>query len=231
MVKVSDLIISENIEVVKRPPKKRKDAAEPSTRPAKKTTAATGDREPAVVIVGENSHTSATLGGSRASAIPVGVPSRGVTIVTTPRGQGVTAFPDNSVTGSSLFNLHHVPSKAAGEDKRDSGARWCSEWEVNVNDRCKNPLVAQELLVHSVLPRDSTYGRKLTPGELMQSASVSWASTTAFFAEMIQRYGHFMKNYEPPAEFQKKIANLEEKLRATELERDKAEAAKSRTIP
>ena len=82
--------------------------------------------------------------------------------------------------------------------------------------------------MHSVLPRDSTYARKLTPGELMQSVSVSWASTTAFFAEMIQRYGHFMKNYEPPAEFQKKIANLEEKLRATELERDKAEAAKKK---
>ena len=171
MVKVPDLIISKNVKVVKRPPKKHKDAADSFTRPTKNTTAATGDREPAVVIVGEGSHTSTTPGGSRASAIPVGVPIRGVTIATPPRGQGVTAFPDNPVTGSSLFKLHHVPSKAVEEDKRHPGSQWCPEWEINVNDRCKNPLVAQELLVHSVLPRDRTYARKLTLGELMQSAS------------------------------------------------------------
>ena len=235
MTKISDLITSGDVEVAKRAPKKRKDAAEPSTGPSKKTTTATqkstaamSSREPAVMIVGEGSHISATPGKSKASAIPVGIPIRGVTIANPPRGQGVTVIPEKPVTGSSLFNLHHVPSKEAGDDKRHPGAHWCPEWDINVNDRCKNPLVAHELLVHSVLPRDNTYARKLTPAELMQSASVSWASTSAFFAEMLQRYGHLMQTYEPPAELQKRITDLEEKLRATELERDKAEKGRKK---
>ena len=97
-----------------------------------------------------------------------------------------------------------------------------------MNDRYKNPHVVHELLVNLVLPRDNTYTRKLKPDELMQGAAVSWASTTAFLAEMYQRFGDFIETYEPPSELQKKIADLEEKLKATEQERDKAEAAREK---
>ena len=231
MKKVSDLITAGPSGVSKRP-SKRKDQAEPSTRPKKKTPAAhtttvTASRGSPVIITGEGSRTSSIPAGvGRTSAIPVGVPIRGITIAAPPRGRGTTAFPVVPVTGSSLFNLHNVPSQEAGEDKRHSGAQWCPEWELNVNDRCQNPLVAQELLIHSVLPRDNTYARKLTPGELMQSASVSWASTTAFFAELTQRYTRLVENYQPSSELEKKVTELEEKLKATEQERDKAEAAR-----
>ena len=228
-MKVSDLITSGEVEVAKRPAKKRKDAGESSSKPAKKTTAAACTRESAVVIIGEGSHTSGTPGRSRAS-IPVGIPSHGITIASQPRGRGrgATVVQDNPVTGSSLFNLHHVLSLAAGEDKRHSEAHFCPEWEVNVNDCCKNPQVAHELLVNSVLPRDNTYTRKLNPVELMQGAAISWASTTVFFAEMHQRFENFIETYESPAELQKRITDLEEKLKATELERDKATAAKKK---
>ena len=50
MKKVSDLITSGEVEVAKRPTKKRKDAGQSSARPAKKATAATGTSEPGVVI-------------------------------------------------------------------------------------------------------------------------------------------------------------------------------------
>lgn len=221
MTKVSDLITSGASGVNKRPPK-RKDAAEPCTRPKKKTTPAStttaiASRGSPVIITGE---------GSRTSAIPIGVPIRGVIIASPPRGRGTTAFSEIPVTGSSLFNLHNVPPQEVGEDKRHSGAQWCLEWEFNVNDRCKNSLVVQELLVHSVLPRDNTYARKLTPGELMQSASVSWASTTAFLTELTQRYTRLVENYQPSSELEKKVVELEEKLKAIEQERDKAEAAR-----
>ena len=180
--------------------------------------------------MGEGSHTSGTpgKGKSKSSGIPTGFPSRGVTIASPPRGRAAAITPENLVTGSSLFNLHHVPSMSAGEDKRHSGSQWCPEWDINVNDRCKDPRIAHELLVHSVLPRANTYTRKLSPAELMQSASVSWASTTAFLAEMHQRFGHFVQTYESPDELHKRIADLEKQLRAAELERDKAELAKKK---
>lgn len=229
-MKVSDLITSGEVEVAKRPSKKRKDDAEPSSRPAKKTTGVARSREPAVVIIGEGSHTSGTPGRSKTSTIPVEVPSHGVTMASQPRGRGrgSTVVQGDSISGNSLFNLHHVPSLAAGEDKRHSGAQFCPEWDVNVNDRCKDPRVAHELLVNSVLPRDNTYTRKLNPVELMQGAAISWASTTVFFAEMHQRFENFIETYESPAELQKRITDLEEKLKATELERDKATAAKKK---
>ena len=60
----------------------------------------------------------------------------------------------------------------------------------------------------------------------MQSASVSWASTTAFFAEITQRYTKLVEAYQPSSELQKKVTELEEKLKVAEQECDKAEAAR-----
>nr|XP_027119605.1 uncharacterized protein LOC113736724 [Coffea arabica] len=141
----------------------------------------------------------------------------------------MTPIPEVPVSGSSLFNLHHVPPQEVEEDKRHSGAQWCSEWDLNVNDRYKDPKVAQELMVHSVLPRDHVYARKLTPPELMQSASVAWVSTTAFLSEMTQRYTNLFEHYQPSSQLQQRVAKLEEKLKATEQERDKAVVVQEQT--
>ena len=91
-----------------------------------------------------------------------------------------------------------------------------------MNDRCKDLKIVHELLVYCVLPRDHTYAKKFTPPELMQRVSVVWASTTAFLSEMPQRYTNLFEHYQPFFELQKRVSELEEKLKATEQEHDKA---------
>ncbi|XP_027166727.1 tropomyosin-2-like [Coffea eugenioides] len=72
--------------------------------------------------------------------------------------------------------------------------------------------------MHSNLPRDVEFSKKLTPAEVVQSVMLATASTTAFVTDMAQRYSDLVEAQES-GKLQNKISKLEKKLAVSESEK------------
>ncbi|XP_027166115.1 uncharacterized protein LOC113766088 [Coffea eugenioides] len=72
--------------------------------------------------------------------------------------------------------------------------------------------------MHSSLPRDVDFTKKLTPAELMQSIMVATASNTAFVAEMAHRYCALVEEQDT-GKLQDQIAKLKKKLLVSDSEK------------
>ena len=89
---------------------------------------------------------------------------------------------------------------------------------MSVNDRCKDLGVVHHLLVHSSLPRDHQYAKKLTPDKLMKSTSVAWVSTSIFLSKLMQRYTNVIEN-QSSAELIDRVSQLENELKVAAKEK------------
>ncbi|XP_027150498.1 neurofilament light polypeptide-like [Coffea eugenioides] len=72
--------------------------------------------------------------------------------------------------------------------------------------------------MHSPLPRDLEFMKKLSPAEMVQSLMVSTASTSAFVAEMTHRYCALVEEQDT-GKLQNQISKLEKKLAVSESEK------------
>lgn len=75
--------------------------------------------------------------------------------------------------------------------------------------------------ITSSLPWEHAFATRLNSDELMQSASVAWVSTSAFFSELMQMYTNMVEN-QPSSELLDKVSLLEKQLKLAEMERDQA---------
>ncbi|XP_071927679.1 uncharacterized protein [Coffea arabica] len=223
LTKLSDLVVSGSSEVAKR--QKRKSSDETSAPPPKKKSqgpaAKTSAPKGTSTKAGQSS--SATTATGSTSSAPEGVPLGVVKIVTPPSGRGKQLKPPvNPVSGTSLWNRFHSPPVFSGDEKTHSGNHWCPNWKISVNDRCQHPRVAQELIMHSILPRDLEFMKKLSPAELVQSLMVTTASTSAFAAEMAHRYCALVDEQDT-GKLQNQISKLEKQLAVSESEKAELE--------